>query len=127
MHEVNVPGMLRRISYKLFVEWLGFIALQGPIGDERADWRMATLCALLANINRDKKTRWKPYEAREFLLQFGLPDAPVRRQTGKEQFENWMVILGDHKALLDQLKKAKAQRGAVPPLQPRPPRRNKRP
>lgn len=118
MREVNVDGMLRRIPYRLFVEWLGYMSLE-PFGEERQDWRFAVLCALLANINRDRKTRWKPYEAKEFLLQFGLPPAPVRKQSGKEQFENWMLILGDHKALLDQVKKAKAARGAVPPLVPR--------
>lgn len=124
MREIDVDGMLRRISYRQFVEWLGYMALD-PIGEERQDWRFATLCALLANIYRDKKTRWKPFEAKEFLLQFGLPPAPVRRQSGKEQFEAWMVILGDHKALLDQVKKAKAKRGAIPPLVPRAPKKKR--
>lgn len=125
MREINVNRMLRRIGWRQFVEWLGFIALNGPIGERRDDWRIATLCALLANINRDTKKRWTAFEAKEFLLQFGLPPAPVRTQTGKEQFENWMVILGDHKALLEQVKKAKARRGTIPPLQPRPPRRKR--
>lgn len=125
MREVNVDGMLRRIPYRLFVEWMGWLQLNGPVGDERADWRMATLCALLANIHRDRQTRWKPFEAREFLMQFGLPDAPVRRQTGKEQFENWLLILGDHQKVMEQVRKAKAARGTVPPLQ-RQPRTQKR-
>lgn len=116
--------MLRRITFPQFVEWLGYMALE-PFGEERMDWRFATLSALLANIHRDTKKRWKPYEAKEFLLRFGLPPAPTRTQTGKEQFEAWMLILGDHKAVLEQVKKAKARRGAIPPLTPRPPRRNR--
>lgn len=117
--------MLRRITFKKFVEWLGYLQLE-PIGEERMDWRFATLCALLANINRDTKKRWRPYEAKEFLLVFGLPPAPVRTQTGKEQFESWMTILGDHKKILEQVKKAKLRRGTIPPLVARSKRPNRK-
>lgn len=110
--------MLRRITWKKFVEWLGYLQLE-PVGEERMDWRFATLCALLANINRDTKKRWKAYEAKEFLIRFGLPAAPVRTQSGKQQFEAWMTILGDHKKILEQVKKAKLKRGTIPPLVPR--------
>lgn len=125
LKEVDVDRMLRRITWPKFVEWLGYLQLE-PIGEERMDWRFATLCALLANVHRDTKKRWKPYEAKEFLLRFGLPPAPARTQSGKDQFEAWMLILGDHKAVLEQIKKAKARRGAVPPLRPRPARHTNR-
>lgn len=110
--------MLRRISWKQFLEWLGYLSME-PIGEERMDWRFATLCALLANINRDTKKRWKAYEAKEFLLRFGLPPAPTRTQSAAQQKAAWMTILGDHKKILEQVAKAKLKRGTIPPLTPR--------
>jgi hypothetical protein len=44
-----------------------------PWGEWRADLRIAQLCAIIANVNRDPKKRKKPYTADEFMPfdQFG--------------------------------------------------------
>jgi hypothetical protein len=49
-----------------FEEWQEFERMEW-FGDRRADLRMATLAALLANINRDSKKRPQPYSARDFM------------------------------------------------------------
>ncbi len=46
------------------------LAEREPVGEERADWRMAVLCSVLANINRDSKT--KEYTPEQFLWHFDM-------------------------------------------------------
>lgn len=56
-----------------FTDWMAFDAIE-PIGERRADLRMAQLCQLIANINRDPKQG--AYALDDFLL-FREPAAPV--------------------------------------------------
>lgn len=86
--------MLRRISYRTFVEWQAFVSLQ-PIGFRRTDWHFAMLMSLLANINRDTKKRFQPYEAKDFLPRFGPPEAPTRNKSAVENWDDWITAMGD--------------------------------
>lgn len=50
-----------------FTEWMAFFQLQ-PYGEWRADFRTASLMALIANVNRD------PNKSKEFSPQDFMPD-----------------------------------------------------
>jgi hypothetical protein len=56
------------MSSREFAEWTAFFQLQ-PYGEWRADYRMACLMALIANVNRDPKSS-RAYEPQEFMPQF---------------------------------------------------------
>jgi len=103
MRRTDVDQMLRGMGWKGFLEWMAFTSTE-PLGDRRMDALFAMLCAVLANINRDPKRRSKAFEPKDFMPQWGGPPAPTRKQTPKEQWANWMLILGDHAELLKQSK-----------------------
>lgn len=48
------------------MSWRVFADVE-PFGEERADWRTATLLAFHANLNRNDKKRPQPYEPGNFL------------------------------------------------------------
>jgi Protein of unknown function (DUF4035) len=50
-----------------FSEWRAFQRLEGPLGPEREDWRVAMLAAIVANANRDPKRAPRAYEPRDFM------------------------------------------------------------
>jgi hypothetical protein len=49
-----------------------------PTAETRIDVGFAQLSALLANINRDPKKRAQPYEAKDFLPQWGGKTPPSK-------------------------------------------------
>ncbi len=55
-----------RMSAHELVSWQVFARVE-PFGEERADWRTATLLAFHANLNRDEQKRPQPYEPGNFL------------------------------------------------------------
>lgn len=50
-------------------EWEAFLSLE-PLGEERADLRMANQMTLIANIHRDSKRKTSPYGLKDFLFDF---------------------------------------------------------
>ncbi len=60
--------MLSEISSRELTEWLAFYQVE-PFGDSetQAEYRMAYLAALLANIHRDTKKHPSEFTAREFM------------------------------------------------------------
>jgi hypothetical protein len=62
--------MLDGMNIRQFREWYAYAELE-PFGDERADYRSAQICAMIANANRDRKRKPTPYKVEEFLLKFG--------------------------------------------------------
>lgn len=70
--------MLREISYRQFLEWIEFYALE-PFGEERDDHRSAQIVQAIVNANRDLKYYPNPFKREDFLLGFGdyrPPEAP---------------------------------------------------
>jgi len=61
--------MLRSLTHDQFLGWLDYAELE-PFGELRDDYRMANIMQLLANINRDTKTRPQPFTISDFLFQF---------------------------------------------------------
>jgi len=68
------------MPYAEFLEWIAYSRIE-PFGEERADWRAASVVAMLANINRDAKKRRKPYPVSDFLLNF----EPIPAQSLNDQ------------------------------------------
>jgi len=48
-----------------------------PLGEARADLRMARLMSLIANLYRDEKKHPAPFTAVEFMLRFDEPEPPA--------------------------------------------------
>ena len=63
----TVQELLETLDYDELLEWHEYYCLE-PFGEIRADLRMANLCALTANINRDSKKRPQPYGLEQFML-----------------------------------------------------------
>lgn len=69
--------MLDGMSITQLREWFAYSELE-PFGEERADYRSAQICAMIANSVRDKKRKPTPYKVEEFLLRFGERQAAVK-------------------------------------------------
>lgn len=48
------------------MEWEAYQRLE-PFGEERADLRAGVIAAVIAEVNRDRKKRKKPYRADDFF------------------------------------------------------------
>ena len=57
------------MSAREFAEWVAYAGME-PFGETRADIRMATVAALLAEANRDRKRRRKAFSVGEFVALF---------------------------------------------------------
>jgi hypothetical protein len=73
--------LLRVLNAKDLAEWEAYFMLE-PHGDERLDWNFAQLCQLLANCNRNSKSKPTPYKMRDFKLDFDNEPKPT--QTAEE-------------------------------------------
>ncbi len=60
------------MSSREFGEWVEFAKIE-PFGDWRADLRSATICQILANVNRNPK-KTKPYRVEDFMPRFERPE-----------------------------------------------------
>lgn len=49
-----------------FAEWMAFERLEGPLGPEREDWRVALIASTIANANRDPK-KHRAYTPTDFI------------------------------------------------------------
>lgn len=64
---MTVEQLMDTISPEELVTQAAFFALE-PWGEWREDFRIAQLCALIANVNRDPKKRSQPYTAKDFMM-----------------------------------------------------------
>lgn len=62
---------MRSLSGREFAEWMAYATLE-PFGEERADFRMATLAALTAELHRDPEKRSEPFSWKDFMPRFGM-------------------------------------------------------
>ena len=67
--------MLEQMSSREVTEWLAYDRLYG-LPDWRDDFRVAAMCALLANINRDAKKKPSAYSPADFMPDFGVEKEP---------------------------------------------------
>ncbi len=76
----NVEALLRSLTAKQFHDWERYAELE-PFGEKRADYRAASICATIANVNRGKGQ--KAYAVEDFVLKFEQPEST--RQTWQQQ------------------------------------------
>ena len=62
----TVAELLAGISSRELTDWMAFDSIS-PIGDWRGDLAAAQIAAVLAEVNRDRKARSKPFTPRDFL------------------------------------------------------------
>jgi hypothetical protein len=73
-----VGELLRRTSSAELTEWAAYEQLAGPLGPARQDALVAQLCAVVANANRDKKS--KKAKPKDFLPKW---------DTGRGEPQSW--------------------------------------
>lgn len=61
--------MLNNIPSALLTEWMAFYSIH-PFGEERADIRAGIIASTIAEINRDKKQRLRPFTFADFMPKF---------------------------------------------------------
>lgn len=80
--------MLSEMSTEQFFMWRVYFALE-PFGEKRDDFRIGTLAALTANVNRDPKKRPQPFKPEDF---FGSLQDGSKKRTGARKpmmAEDW--------------------------------------
>jgi len=84
--KVNVErDILRAITAKQFRGWEHFDELYPMIGEDRTDYRIASIVQILYNINRGKDQKALPIS--DFVLKFDGDDEKKRqKQTADQQF-----------------------------------------
>lgn len=91
--------------------WIQYYRLE-PFGEERSDYRVGTLTALTANINRDPKQHAQPFTPYDFMPYLRRPSEDANGNTEEElarqQFNEWEVFLMESKA--SALAKARASK-----------------
>lgn len=68
---MTVAELLARMSSRELTEWICFWGIEGPAGEERADWRAGLVASTIANANRDPKKRREPFEPTDFMPKWG--------------------------------------------------------
>lgn len=63
--------LLTRISSRELTEWMCYFAIEGPAGEDRADWRAGLVASTIANANRDPKKRREPFTPKDFMPEWG--------------------------------------------------------
>lgn len=89
--------MLRSLTVKQLQGWQLFAELE-PFGDERQDLRMANVMQLMANLQRDPKTKPQPYKLSDFILKFEeLEEAEPAKpwQTLKHIARQWAALYNE--------------------------------
>jgi hypothetical protein len=71
------PDYLRPyLTSKQFAEWIAYGKIE-PFDERRADYRIANLMALTANVHRDPKKRRRPFTSADFMPKFGDEGQPA--------------------------------------------------
>lgn len=88
--------MLASMTTTQFNEWRVYDELE-PFGEERMDWRIASVCQALWNIARDTVKHPRPWPVSDFLLAFGdtpMPEVVVVVQPLNHQerlIDTWVI------------------------------------
>ena len=91
--------MLRSITAQQFQEWIAYARME-PFDETRADYRVAMLAQLLANVNRDPKQKREPFTITDFLLKFG-------EETVAKQEPDWRRMKAMAKLITDTYRENK--------------------
>ncbi len=92
---MSVRQAQREIDSGEFAEWMAYYQIE-PFGEMVADIRHGLACALLANVNRDRRTQPTPYVPEDFIPWAERDDAPVLYDDPNEQAEAMIAGLFGH-------------------------------
>jgi hypothetical protein len=85
--ELDVKGMLRRMSAREWAEWQLYYDVE-PFGDRRGDYQAALIAKMIADVQNAKKTGGGELTIDDLLLQFNLRDelapAPENKRVALE-------------------------------------------
>lgn len=84
--------MLRGMLCSQWYDWVAYFESE-PFGEERADLRMAQLCALTANVHRGRGH--KAYRPKDFMLDF----KPRQAQTATTMKATLEMFTRAHRAM----------------------------
>lgn len=93
---MTVGQMLRSMTLREFAMWRVEYAAR-PWGERRADMRSAQICALLAEIHRDRDKHPEPYTLADFMLFKDEPDEDEDRDIVSPQTVNWFRAMATAK------------------------------
>lgn len=65
--------LVREMSREELTEWIAFAQLE-PFGAEIEEYHAALIASTIAEVNRNRKKRGKPFAPREFMQKWGEPD-----------------------------------------------------
>lgn len=65
----TVAELQERMPYREYLDWVALWTIE-PWGDARVDMGAALVAALVANANRDRKKRPKPFTIGDFMPTF---------------------------------------------------------
>lgn len=58
--------MLQQMTSRQFSEWMAYYQIE-PFGPHLDNWRTGQQCSVVANCNRDTKTKKDPYVPSDFM------------------------------------------------------------
>lgn len=66
-----------------------------PFGYKRGDFQAGIVASTIAEVNRDRKKRHKPYQPSEFVPEFGIPPTarPERARVPAQSWQQQLAIL----------------------------------
>lgn len=94
--KMTVAELGSRMSHREFREWVEFYRID-PFGPERADFMLAQLCALIANVNRPRRSS-RRFRIADFMPRFHESQRP--RQSLGEMVGKLRAIATTHNARL---------------------------
>ena len=65
--------LVQRMSREELTEWIAFSQLE-PFGAEIEEYHAALIASVIAEVNRNRKKRGKPFAPREFMQKWGEPE-----------------------------------------------------
>jgi hypothetical protein len=71
---MSVADCQERISSAEYTDWVAYYNIE-PFGPKRDDLRGAQICAVLANINKGRRS--KKYKTTDFLFNFKPPEKTI--------------------------------------------------
>jgi hypothetical protein len=84
---MSVKQAQREIDSREFTEWMAYWNVE-PFGPEREDQRAGEIAAVIANVNRDPKTKSEPWTAVDFFPRLAVVrSAETERPTEEEEEE----------------------------------------
>lgn len=81
--------MLAEMTAREFAEWHAFFGAEPDVGD-RVEIMIGGLCALTANIHRDRK-RSEPFKPSDFMIERRTEVERARDEARKAESQAWFV------------------------------------